>query len=35
MDWPSYIKTFAIGLRTFVAKDPPETIPKAKKLLEK
>lgn len=35
MDWRAYIKSYALGLRTFVAKDPPETIPKARKLLKK
>lgn len=35
MDWPTYVKTYTIGLRTYVAKDPPETIPKARKLLRK
>uniref|UniRef100_A0A336MDU5 Fatty acyl-CoA reductase n=1 Tax=Culicoides sonorensis TaxID=179676 RepID=A0A336MDU5_CULSO len=35
MDWPAYIRTYAMGLRTYVGKEPPENIPKTKKLLKK
>lgn len=35
LDWSNYFYNSLFGLRRFLAKDEPDTIPKAKKLLKK
>lgn len=34
-NWDDYMKTFVQGIRTFIFKDTPDTIPKAKKRMSR
>ncbi|XP_052565321.1 putative fatty acyl-CoA reductase CG5065 isoform X2 [Culex pipiens pallens] len=35
LDWPSYFRDYILGVRQYVLKEPPATLPKARRLLRK
>ncbi|XP_071440782.1 putative fatty acyl-CoA reductase CG5065 [Hetaerina americana] len=35
LDWDNYVSAYVLGIRKFVLKDPPETIPKSRKKLNR
>lgn len=35
IDWPSYIESYVLGIRHFIFKENPESLPKARKELQK